>query len=96
MGQEVAGGAFFFPLMWSCGLDMGSGKLEVCCRADRIAGYVGAGRAESVRAAVLFEMLLRWRLKCAAYSWLQRSGNNSSAHMSLVESRGCSPHAVPR
>jgi hypothetical protein len=43
---------------------------------------------QRVRAAVLFETLLRWRLKCAAYNWLQRSGNNNSAHMSLVESRG--------
>ena len=58
----------------------------MCCRADRITGYVGTGRAESVRAAVLFEKLLRSKLKCAAHSWLQRSGNNRSAHMSLVVS----------
>ena len=69
-----------------CELDTGSRKLEVCCRADRITGYAGASRAESVRAAVLFEKLLRSKLEFAAHSWLQRSGNNRSAHMSLVVS----------
>jgi hypothetical protein len=58
------------------------------CRADRIAEYVGASRAEGSGAAVLFGTLLLWKLKCVAYSWLQRGGNNSSVHVSLVESRG--------
>ena len=69
-------------------LDTGAGKLEMYCRADRIAEYVGASRAEGSGAAVLFGTLLRWKLRCVAYRWLQRGGNNSCVHMPLVESRG--------